>query len=577
MYLFLKIIVVILVIVLLVLILFPCHEYFQNAQDMLEEKSSVIYSDPKITTDAEYLKKLNPISNDLLIMYRCIEFVKGGIEKVIYQLRKKEEDPFFISKKYETEYTDFSEIEKLIKSSISELHTYYQQKFHGPIYLLITQYPLYNSISADCIITTQSSPLENSFSPIVQTIDDKCKNLTHPHKRIKCEFYILMPAHHQGGKHTDNKLYLVGRRKDAALWEDIVDSMADLLLPGNSYINNVRSKDKQCYTKCGEIQVDGYMCGARNGDKVYKSEVFNTPINNIMEKTHSDYANLYIINTNGINNLLGTTIQGGKNDLIIKETFAGDNDNTTIASGISTQPLVLPEDPKRASEFSKDLSNNNTNEKINIIYQSKFDEDLCITEKKVLESAFKIEKEKLVTDRDKHYKDFLNEQSERQKLKIENDTLKSKCGPKIPSVMSRSFFSGFTRPTPTSKKPPPKPKLISAAAKKKATAKPPPKKKAAIAAAETKEKVARRVMETERTKLYGTCNKEGNLYTGVERRVAELKSKLPSSKKEYDTAVINLGKRYKDMDKKCPKAAARYVDAKKKHVDAEKKLRLLKK
>jgi len=298
--LFLKITLVIIVIILATIILFPCREYFQNAVDTLKSKSSVLYSKKDLNTEDDYINSLNPISNDLLIMYRCIEFKQGGIENVIATLKQK--NKFFISNKYEANYTDFSTIEEEIKKSILKLHDDSKKKMYGPIYLLITQYPLYNTISKECVITTQSSPLENSFSPIVQNVDVECGDLAHPEKLVKCEFYILMPSHLPNNG-------LVGEHNDVP-WETIAENMSDLLV-GNSNINNVRSQDKQCFTKCGEIQVDGYVCGARNsiGDKPYKSVVFNSPANNTTQKALSDYANLYILNTNGINNLLGMTIE----------------------------------------------------------------------------------------------------------------------------------------------------------------------------------------------------------------------------------------------------------------------------
>lgn len=332
--LFLKITVAIVAILLAVLVLFPCREYFENAVDILSAKSTVIYSDDTLETDREYLDKLNPISNDLLIMYRCIEFKKDGIEKVIATLKQK--NKFFISNKYETDYTDFSTIEELIKTSILKLYDDSKQKMYGPIYLLITQYPVYNSVTYDgksCIRTTMSSPLENSFSPLVQTIDARCRAEAHPEKLIKCEFYILMPSHlSANGK--------VGSPNRAS-WAIISENMS-ALLKGNSNTNNVRSQDKQCFTKCGQIQVDGYVCGARNGGK---SEVFNSPTNNSMKKTLSDYANLYIINTNGINNLLGMTLETTR---IIEE-------------GVKTQAVAID----RITDSDIDMPNSTTNDNAN--------------------------------------------------------------------------------------------------------------------------------------------------------------------------------------------------------------------
>ena len=337
----LKITLIIVVIILAVYILLPCREYFESTVDMLNKKSSVIYSNDKLKTDQDYFDSLNTFdtnNNLLMIMYRCIEFKKGGIEKVIHKLKFK--NKFFISKKYEINYTDFSSIKEHIKTSILKLYDDSKQKMIGPIYLLITQYPLYNTVSSDCRITTQSSPLENSYSPMVNTIDENCK--AHPEKLIKCEFYILMPSH----KSDNGK---VGSPNKAS-WGSITENMKDLLVK-NENINNVRSQDKPCFTKCGKIQVDGYICGARNSvtDTPYKSVVFNTPTNNNVSQNQSDYANLYIFNTSGINNLLGMTLESTR---IIEE-------------GVKTQAVALPPKAKRDSIFGGDLSNINDNDNNN--------------------------------------------------------------------------------------------------------------------------------------------------------------------------------------------------------------------
>lgn len=332
----LHIIIIILVIILVTLVVFPCKEYFQNASDILSSKSSVLYSNNAITTDEDYLKTLNPISNDLLIMFRCVEFKKGGIEHVIASL--KTENKFFVSNKYETTYTDFSSIEELIKTAILKLYDVSKQQFYGPIYLLITQYPLYNSVTFTengCVRTNLSSPLENSFSPIVQNVDEKCGDISQ--KEVKCEFYILMPSH------LPNNGNVGARNNDS--WDTIAKNM-NSLLTGHTSIINPRSQDKQCFTKCGEIQVDGYVCGARNSvnDMPYKSVVYNTPKNNRSQKTHSDYANLYILNTNGLNNLLGKTVETTR---IIEE-------------GVKTQavPLLIEQEEIENQEYQSTTNDN---------------------------------------------------------------------------------------------------------------------------------------------------------------------------------------------------------------------------
>ena len=334
--LFLKITIAIVAILLVVLILFPCQEYFENAVDKLSGKSSVLYSDKTLTTDEAYFNSLNSIgnSNDLLTMYRCIEFkASKGIENVIDTLKNK--NKFFISNKYEMDYTDFSTIEEKIKQIfLDDLGGRSNKILHGPIYLLITQYPVYTSVSYNCTTTTLSSPLENSYSPIVEIKKNKkCPDNTT--KVIRCEFYILMPSHKSNRVHNTE-----------ATWSTIKENMKDLLV-SNKNIINVRSQDKPCFTKCGEIQVDGYSCAARNGRN---SVVFNTPKNNTMQKTNSDYANLYIINTNGINRLLGTTVE------FFQTQFIKDD--------IEPQPIEIIdpiEEPSILIEPSKTNDNANVN------------------------------------------------------------------------------------------------------------------------------------------------------------------------------------------------------------------------
>jgi hypothetical protein len=331
-------------------LLLPCREYFKDGVDILSAKSTVIYSNKAIETDKQYLESLNPISNDLLIMNRCIEFKKGGVEKVITTLKNKKK--FFISKKYVAKYTDFSTIEELIKKKILKLYDDSSKtQFSGPIYLLITQYPLYNKMEMDslnmegCVRTTQSAPIYGNYSPIIQSMGVGCDDIAHPEKLIHCEFYILMPVHAPYNGGVGKKIY--------NSWDAIKNNMSELLV-GDPNINNVRSQDSQCFTKCGEIQTDGYVCGARNSvnDLPYKSEVFNSPMNNSEKKTLSDYANLYIINTNGINNLLGMTLA----------------DNRIIEEGIKIEPVNLPINVARETAFDKDLShiNDNANNNFNI-------------------------------------------------------------------------------------------------------------------------------------------------------------------------------------------------------------------
>ena len=348
--LFLKIVFVIVVIILVALILLPCREYFTDVATVLGNKSTIRYSVSDQNTYNAYLQNsLGADNNDLLIMFRCIEFAKGGIEKVIKSLNDK--GRFFISMKHEVEYTNFSDIEAKIESVISNIHKNFKEtnakeiKLKGPIFLLITQYPVYTSMSknfynGNCEVKNQSSPLQISYSPIVQTVDEGCINDT-PVNTIKCEFYILMPSHKKGGVHRE---------------ADIAEDMSDLLIGNinkNINIKNVRSKDRQCFTTCGNNQVDGYACGARNRTELGGTEVYNTPTNtNMLPKVFSDYANLYILNTNGINLLLKTTYPGTEiveNGPSLSQMFAkkpmiteGFNGGLADTLGVSSYPPATP-------------------------------------------------------------------------------------------------------------------------------------------------------------------------------------------------------------------------------------------
>jgi hypothetical protein len=88
-------------------------------------------------------------------------------------------------------------------------------------------------------------------------------------------------------------------RNSAKTWADIKTLMTNLLSPpGNEYISNVRSQDQKCFEVCDVNDV--YICGERIVQNITKN-------NNDTKTTYSDYANLYIINPNGINLLLGKT------------------------------------------------------------------------------------------------------------------------------------------------------------------------------------------------------------------------------------------------------------------------------
>jgi hypothetical protein len=335
-------IILVLIILIFTIVIFkkPCAEFFQGTVDILMEKSSILYSNKD--DEKSYLESLNPINNDLLIMNRCIEFKKEGMEKVIDIMRSQ--NRFFISQKYKIRYTDFNTVEETIKENILKLYdnSSKERSFYGPIYLLITQYPVYTNTTLDmdgCVVSTIDAPIDNIFKPIVQTVSDGCET---PQTLIECEYYILMPSHKPFNGGVGEYAYKT--------WNEIKNNMEMLLMGKNNNILNPRSKNQQCYIKCGNIQTDGYVCGARNSvnDKPYKSVVFNTPKNNKEERIHVDYANLYIINTNGINLLLGKTI------------------SPIIETGVKIEAVELPVVNVRETAFGTDLSHINDNETDNL-------------------------------------------------------------------------------------------------------------------------------------------------------------------------------------------------------------------
>ena len=338
---------VVLIIIIFTIVIFkrPCAEFFENAVDKLLKKSSVMYSNDG--DEAAYYKSLeNSNSLDLLIMNRCIEFKKEGIEKVIDVL--KTQNRFFISNKYTTKYSEFSTIKDTIKNNMMSIYNITKQKLHGPIYLLITQYPVYTKTYKDmdrCVKTSLSVPNKNDFSPIIHETVEDCGE---PETLIECEYYILMPAHKPFNGGVGEYNYKT--------WDEIKKNMEILLVGGNDNVLNVRSKNQQCFIKCGLIQTDGYTCASRNSvnDKPYNTIVYNSPSNNKQEKVLTDYANLYIINTNGINLLLGITI------------------DPIIETGVNIEAISLPIQSTRDTVFGTDVTQINDhqeNEFMNVNYE----------------------------------------------------------------------------------------------------------------------------------------------------------------------------------------------------------------
>jgi len=359
--LFLKALFVIVVIILVALIILPVREYFGVLEDTalaLSNKSTVKYSDKTLNTDDAYLKSLGNLgaNNELLIMYRCIEFVKGGIDTLMGELI--EEKTFYISKKQTVMYKNFEDIKLKIEDVMKDIHTnvFLQKPLYGPMYLLITQYPVYTSMKQTyygpekCQLTTLSSPLENSYSPLVQTADEGCIN--NIDTAIECEFYILMPSHK-----------IDGTKREGISWDDIKTDMGGLLIGNvkkNKNVRNVRSQDKQCFTTCGTIEVDGYACAARNG---VNSTVYNSPTNNNIPKVYSDYANLYILNRNGVNNdIFKTTVPGTE---IVQEGFISRALSRIRENFIETQAILVDHIPTVGSPITNQESTTNDNEQKN--------------------------------------------------------------------------------------------------------------------------------------------------------------------------------------------------------------------
>jgi len=137
--------------------------------------------------------------------------------------------------------------------------------------------------------------------------------------------YLLLPAHLPGIKkkvmvsQTEKDFYTVGRYAYKS-WNKIKCNMRRLFAfnptqkaPGVSVIHP-RSQDPKCFVKCGvNGNTTGYACGARNdvNGNPYSSIVLNS-LQNPGDITYKyDYANLYLLNTRVMNNMLGVSTETG--------------------------------------------------------------------------------------------------------------------------------------------------------------------------------------------------------------------------------------------------------------------------
>jgi hypothetical protein len=296
--------------------------------DSLSTKSTLLYSNPLINNDTIYRTTYAGLTanstSESLVMNRCIEFKKGGIDAVMAHIHNK--GTFFLTNKVTMQYLTFNDIQKKIQSIIKTMHTESKADvpiFYGPIYVLITQYPLLRTIEADngakCTTTTTPLPYpdrmnnRNVYTPLIvdttKTVNsESCTNEIAKANMdvLTCEFYILFPAHTKisGGQG-------IGPVIKGANWNIIRTNMKELLVSDPDVITTW-SKEKQCFMKCGTISEDGYACAARNSknSEPHESIVLNTLKNNNESTKMRDFANMYTFTTKVMNDLYKETILG---------------------------------------------------------------------------------------------------------------------------------------------------------------------------------------------------------------------------------------------------------------------------
>lgn len=405
------------VILLVFLLLFvPKTEYFESIanniiqqNEALKKSTTLLYNNLEYSEEDDFLNNIaeeNPFPTEPMFMNRCIEFKNdpslhlNGIDQTINQLRK--DNKFFISNKITIEYVDYSTIQEKLKNYILTLYAHTNDpknpnnikvpQFYGPAYALITQYPYLRTIRRDdrnqCDILTiplqQSNITELGYSPKLQDTTPSCdvQRDTISSKLLVCEVYLLFPAHDigmvkkidlpNGKKGTINT---VGTYKYKS-WNNIKCNMRRLFAysgekMGGVSVVNPRSQDPKCFVKCGQINnTYGYVCGARNarGKKPYESIVLNSIKTQSEAKLH-DYANLYLLNSKIMNNLLGVNTQNGIfadciNVQPIERTFTTQN-MSSICENVKT-PISGPTDKLEQvaknvfmiSFINKDLSTN---------------------------------------------------------------------------------------------------------------------------------------------------------------------------------------------------------------------------
>lgn len=384
------------VILLVFLILFvPKTEYFESItnqiiqhNESLKNTSTVLYTNEDLLDEPDFLNTVvndNPFPEEPMFMNRCIEFINnpqtnlGGIDQVIHQLRK--DNRFFISNKIEVDYVDFSSVQQKLKDYILTLYTHTNDptnmnflrisQFNGPAYVLITQYPYLRTVQHDhpeqCNIITiplQSNTSELHYTPKLLEGTNNCNPQRDQisSQYIRCEMYLLLPAHLPGSKKKiaipgseDKDFYTVGRYAYKS-WSKIKCNMRRLFAfnptkkaPGVSVIHP-RSQDPKCFVKCGiNGNTNGYACAARNDvhGNPYASIVLNSLENNKDISFKYDYANLYLLNTRVMNNLLGVSVETGIfSDCIqvlpIEPTFTTENVQSLCAN-VKT-PITGPTD-----------------------------------------------------------------------------------------------------------------------------------------------------------------------------------------------------------------------------------------
>lgn len=318
------------------------YEYFsESIINNFNNSSTVLYS--QTSNDTDYMNKLKnrEVLSELLIMNRCIEFTEGSIETTISALKSKND--FYISDKIVVQYADFSDIETSLTTKLKELYINSKiDKFLGPIYVLITQYPKHETVSSNC--TVEPNPLKentnNSFSPI--DIVGSGATLCNIDTKIDCEIYILMPSHKQTGD-----LNKVGET-NGKTWDGIKSAMSVLLEVPTAGVINTRSSNSKCFTTCGNVANQyAYICGAKNRSQIdsnsYKSIVLNEGTNNNNDSTTVDIANLYVIDTNVMNGIICPSISGG-----------------CLSRGTDVQPISLTESVTTANSIIEESCTDNS-------------------------------------------------------------------------------------------------------------------------------------------------------------------------------------------------------------------------